>query len=185
MSKNMASTSERYEAASAKFENAYNKYLGEAGLKLADNYATKAAERMTSSAANKAGNAAISSARTAGLNKAQAAMVGNKATSDAASNTYNTAYENSRNAALTNNANTINAATSQLNSAQTEAQNEYNRAWGNTKGSYGAASGFIGTLLSDERLKTFRDVSAKLDAKAKAAKADTNYALLKVYYKTK
>lgn len=181
MSKNMASTSERYEAASTKFEDAYNKYLGEAGLKLADNYATKAAEKMTSSAANKAGNAAISSARTAGLNKAQAAMVGNKAASDAASNTYNAAYDSSRNAGLTNNANTINAATSRLNSAQTEGQNEYNRAWGNTKAGYGAAAGLIGTLLSDERLKTFRDVSAKLDNKPSSAKPD--YELLKVCYK--
>lgn len=180
MSKNMASTSEKYAAASQKFEDAYNKYLGEEGLKLADNYATKTAEKMTSSAANKAGSAAISSARTAGLNKAQAAMLGNKASSDTASDTYNSAYTSSRDAGLTNNANTANAATSRLNSAQTEGMNEYNRAWGNTKAGYGAAAGLIGTLLSDERLKTFREVSTKIDNKSKTP---TNYELLKVCYK--
>lgn len=180
MSKNMASTSERYAAASQKFEDAYNKYLGEGGMKLADNYATEAAERMTSSAANNAGNTAITAARTAGLNKAQAAMLGNKAASEATANTYNAAYDSSRNAAVTNNANTVNAATSKLNAEQNEGQNEYNRAWGNTKAGYSAAAGLAGALLgSDERLKTFREVSTKLDSKP-----NTDWELLKVHYKT-
>lgn len=175
MSKNMSSTSERYTAASAKFEDSYNKYLGEGGMKLADDYATKAAERMTSSAANNAGSAAISAARTAGLNKAQAAMLGNKAAADATANTYNAAYDSSRNAVLTNNANTVNAATSKLNTEQAEGQNEYNRAWGNTKGGYSATAGLVGSILSDERVKTFRDISTK--------PTKNNYELLKVCYK--
>ena len=180
----MASTSERYTAASAKFEDSYNKYLGEGGMKLADNYATKSAERMASSAANNAGSAAISAARTAGLNKAQAAMLGNKAAADATSNTYNAAYDSSRNAALTNNANTANAATSKLNTEQAEAQNEYNRAWGNTKGGYSAGAGLVGAILSDERVKTFREISTRPTEKtAKAAKTKNNYELLKVCYK--
>lgn len=181
MSKNMASTSERYTAASAKFDDSYNKYLGEGGMKLADNYSTKSAERMASSAANNAGSAAISAARTAGLNKAQAAMLGNKASADATANTYNAAYDSSRNAALTNNANTVNASTSKLNSEQNEAQNEYNRAWGNTKGGYSAGAGLVGAILSDERVKTFRQVSTRLDSKP--SKAANNYELLKVCYK--
>ena len=179
MSKNMASTSERYTAASAKFEDSYNKYLGEGGIKLADDYATKSAERMASSAANNASSAAISAARTAGLNKAQAAMLGNKASADATANTYNTAYDSSRNAALTNNANTVNAATSKLNAEQSEAQNEYNRAWGNTKAGYSSGAGLVGAILSDERVKTFKKVSTR----PAAANTENNYELLKVCYK--
>ena len=173
----MASTSERYAAASAKFEDSYNKYLGEGGIKLADDYATKSAERMSSSAANNASSSAISSARTAGLNKAQAAMLGNKASADATANTYNAAYDSSRNASLTNNANTVNAATSKFNAEQNEAQNEYDRAWGNTKGGYSAGAGLVGAILSDERVKTFKKVSTR------PANTENNYELLKVCYK--
>lgn len=179
MSANMASTSERYDAASKKFEDAYNKYSGEEGMKLADKYAEEKAGVQSLRAGQSAGAASNRTARSAGLSKAQAAMLGEQSASDASGNAYQGIYDSSRNAALQNNANTMNARTSALNSAQTEGMNEYNRAWGNFKAPFAAGTGLLGTILSDERLKTFKDVSSKLDSKPD----ENSWELLKVEYK--
>lgn len=125
MSKNMSSTGQRYEAASDKFNEAYdkynkdveaatsdyqkvfNKYSGDAGLKSATNYAQDQASQQSMRAGNQAGANANRSARTAGLNKAQAAMLAQQSASDTTGNMYQSAYDSSRNAALNNNQSTV------------------------------------------------------------------------------
>lgn len=127
MSKNMSSTGRRYEAASDKFNEAYdkynrdieaatddykkvfNKYAGDTGLKSATEYAQDQASQQSMRAGNQAGANANRSARTAGLNKAQAAMLAQQSASDATGNMYQSAYDSSRNAALTNNQSTLSA----------------------------------------------------------------------------
>ena len=127
MSKNMSSTGRRYEAASDKFNEAYdkynkdvaaatddykkvfNKYAGDTGLKSATEYAQDQASQQSMRAGNQAGANANRSARTAGLNKAQAAMLAQQSASDATGNMYQSAYDSSRNAALNNNQATLSA----------------------------------------------------------------------------
>lgn len=127
MSKNMSSTGHRYEAASAKFDEAvnkynsdvaaatadyqkvFNKYAGEEGLKSATSYAQDQASQQSMRAGNQAGANANRSARTAGLNKAQAAMLAQQSASDTTGNMYQSAYDSSRNAALNNNQATLSA----------------------------------------------------------------------------
>ncbi len=165
MSKNMSSTNHRYEAASAKFDEAYNKYAGEAGLKSATSYANTQAQAQANKqslrAGTQAGAAANKSARTSGLSKAQAALMSEQAASDTTGNTYSDIYNNTRNsslnAALQNNQAAVNARGTQLQSAQQEGQNAYNRAWGNVGG---IGSMVTGLLTSDERLKEAVNVSS-------------------------
>ena len=125
MSKNTRSTGRRYEAASKKFDEAYNKYnrdieaatldyqkvfnkyTGDAGLKSATEYAQDQASQQSMRAGNQAGANANRSARTAGLNKAQAALLAQQAASDTTGNMYQSAYDSSRNAALNNNQSTV------------------------------------------------------------------------------
>lgn len=127
MSKNMSATGRRYEAASDKFNEAYdkynkdieaatedykkvfNKYAGDTGLKSATDYAQDQASQQSMRAGNQAGANANRSARTAGLNKAQAAMLAQQAASDTTGNMYQSAYDSSRNAALNNNQATLSA----------------------------------------------------------------------------
>ena len=127
MSKNMSATGHRYNAASRKFDEAYdkynrdveaatadfqkvfNKYAGDAGLKSATSYAQDQASQQSMRAGNQAGANANRSARTAGLNKAQAAMLAQQSASDTTGNMYQSAYDSSRNAALNNNQATLSA----------------------------------------------------------------------------
>ena len=211
MSKNMLSTGQRYEAAASKFDEAiskyetqsnnalkdyqeeYNKYAGEQGLKSATDYAQDQAAQQSMRAGNQAGANANRSARTAGLSKAQAAMLAQQSASDTTGNTYQSAYDSSRNAALNNNQATLsakqgeystrvnaastplNARGQQLSAAQQEDQNAYNRAWGNVGG---VGSLVTGLLTSDERLKNFKEVSSKIGK-------NNDYTLLKVSYSKK
>lgn len=178
MSKNMSSTGERYESASRKFDEAYNKYAGEQGLKSATDYAEGQASRQSLMAGNQASANANRGARTAGLSKAQSALMAEQASSDTTGNTYQNVYDSSRASALNNNQASINARGSQVSSAQQEDQNAYNRAWGNLGG---AGSMISGLLTSDERLKTFKEVSSRIGNGSK----DNDYSLLKVTYRKK
>ena len=165
MSKNMSSTNHRYEAANKKFNEAYDKYAGEAGLNSATNYANTQAQEQANTqslrAGTQAGAAANKSARTSGLSKAQAALMSEQAASDTTGNTYNDIYNQTRNSslngALQNNQAAINARSTQLQTSQQEGQNAYNRAWGNVGGT---GSMVTGLLTSDERLKEAVNVSS-------------------------
>ena len=153
----MSSTSERYESAAKKFDEAYNKYAGEAGWNLATEQAKQQAEEQSGRAGAKAGVEANIAARTAGLSKGRAAMLGSSAAGKAVADSYGNIYNSSQANALNNNQAAINAQGTKLSAAQQEGQNAYNRAWGNT----GGAGSFIsGLLTSDERLKEARDVSS-------------------------
>jgi hypothetical protein len=183
-------------AALRDYKKAYNKYAGEAGLKSATDYAEKQANQQSQRAGNQAAANATRGASTSGLNKAQAAMMGRQAASDTTGNMYQGVYDSSRGAALNNNQATLaakqgeygtrvnaagtplNARGQQMTAAQQEDQNAYNRSWGNLGG---IGSMFTGLLTSDERLKTFKEVSSKLDSNPKEVKDD--YTLLKVSYK--
>ena len=128
--------------------------------------------------------------------KAQAALLAQQAASDTTGNMYQSAYDSSRNAALNNNQSTVaakqgeystrvsaastplNARGQQLTAAQQEDQNAYNKAWGNV----GGVGSMVTGLLSDERLKHFKEVSSKIGSK-EPAKDD--YKLLMVNYTKK
>lgn len=174
------------------FQKEYNKYAGEQGLKTATDYAQNQASQQSMRAGNQAGANANRSARTSGLSKAQSAMMAQQAASDTTGNMYQSAYDSSRNAALNNNQATLaakqgeystrvsaagtplNARGQQVTAAQQEDQNAYNRGWGNVGG---IGSMVTGLLTSDERLKTYREVSSKIGNKG------DDYTLLKVSYK--
>lgn len=187
---NMSSTGKRYEDASSKFEDAYNKYAGEAGLNSATTYAKTQAQEQANTqsglAGSRAGQQAAQQARSAGMSKAAAADMAAGSASDATANaygsTYNNAYNTSLSGALQNNQAAVNARTQQTQLAQQEDQNAYNRAWGNVGGGLSTAGSLLGAagVISDERLKTFKEVSSKLDSK----KPDS-YKLLKVTYTKK
>lgn len=200
MSKNMSSTNRRYEAANKKFDEAYNKYAGEASLNSATNYANTQAQEQANQqslrAGTQAGAAANKSARTSGLSKAQAALMSEQAASDTTGNTYSDVYNQTRssslNGALQNNQAAVNARGTQLQSSQQEGQNAYNRAWGNVGGVGSMVTGLLTSderlkeavnvstsIASDERLKTFREVSKSLNTNPKTS----SYNLLKVTYK--
>lgn len=177
MSKNMSSTGERYESASKKFDEAYDKYAGEQGLKSATDYGEAQASRQSLMAGNQASANANRGARSAGLSKAQSALMAEQAASDTTGNTYQNVYDSSRSTAFNNNQASVNARGSQLSSSQQEDQNAYNRAWGNVGG---VGSMVSGVLTSDERLKNFREVSSKI-----GNNGNKDYSLLKVTYKRK
>ena len=190
MSRNMSSTSKRYESAAKKFDEAYNKYAGEAGWNLATEQAKQQAEEQSGRAGAKAGVEANIAARTAGLSKGRAAMLGSNAAGKATADSYGNIYNASQANALNNNQAAINAQGTKLSAAQQEGQNAYNRAWGNT----GGAGSFIsGILTSDERLKEAECVSCDKseDRIAKFKRLSANigkkespdYTLLKVSYK--
>lgn len=174
MSKNMSSTNKRYEAANAKFDEAYKKYAGEAGLNSATNYANTQAQTQANQqslrAGTQAGAAANKSARTSGLSKAQAALMSEQAASDTTGNTYSDIYNNTRNsslnAALQNNQAAVNARGNQLQASQQEGQNAYNRAWGNVGGT---GSMITGLLTSDERLKEAVNISSDSNTEDESA----------------
>lgn len=176
------SKSDKYKEASKKFEEAYNKYAGESGLRSANQFAkTEAKEQaqmQSNLAGSRAGAQAQEQARTSGVSKAAAAdMAASKAaesTRDTYGNVYNNTYGQGLNSALSNNQNAVNARAQAMGVGQQEGQNEYNRGWGTV----GGIGSMVTGLLSDERLKQFKEVSSKLDKKP-----NFDYNLLKVTYK--
>lgn len=195
MSKNMSSTSQRYEDANKKFNEAYDKYAGQAGYKLATENAQQLAEQQSGRAGARAGQQAEEAARTSGLSKGRSAMLASKAASDASAQSYDSMYNTGMQGSLSSSQNAVSARGNQMGMAQQEGQNQYNRAWGNVGG---IGSMVTGLLTSDERLKEaecvsgdckkeddriarYRETIKKLDKPAK----DDSWALLKVTYTKK
>lgn len=211
---NMSSTGQRYEKASDKFEDAYNKYAGEKGMKLATQTARTEAQDVANQEASRAGSIAGANAqrqaRNAGLSKAKSALVGAQASGDASVNSYgnlyNSTYGTTQSNAVASNNGAITARGNALSAAQQEDQNAYNRAWGNVGGVGSMVSGLLtsdarlkesecvstdsnntgcGESGEDCRIKKFKDVSSKI-GKEKEPEAKGDWALLKVTYtKTK
>lgn len=129
----------KYATAAKQYQDAYNKYMGNTGLKNATDYAQKTAlENANVSAlasAQGAGTQASMQARNAGMTKAQSALLGANAGAGQYSsqfgNAYNNLYAQGLNSALQNNQSTASLAQTNLKTAQQEGQAEYERAHGN------------------------------------------------------
>lgn len=199
MSKSMSDVNEKYKAASEKFNANLEKNLGltsrpstvSTGMSEQNKMAAQAEEQskrqageVSRGASRTAGGEAVAGAKSAGLSSAQAALVGEKAATDATKNTYQNAYSNAYSTNLNSQQqqaakvqeqqqNEQQALLEQQRLQQEEGQKEYERGWGNL-GGWGSFT--TGILTSDERLKNFRDISSKIDNKDKVS-------LLKVTYK--
>lgn len=144
---------EKYAQASQQYQDAYNKYMGNAGLKSATDYAQKSAlenaQESALASSQDAGRQAQIQARNAGLTKAQSAMLGANAGASQYSNQFGNAYNNlyaqGLSGALQNNQSTASLAQTNLKTAQQEGQAEWERGKGNREevaaATYGLASG--------------------------------------------
>ena len=145
----MGKQTDRYESASNAYQNALNKYAGEAGWKLALNqgkdYATTAGDIGRSSG--------YKAARTAGYGKAASYSLAN----DAANNAINSNLQTGVNAAMNNNASTMGAYGTNVAHKQGLDQMNYQQ----NRDSWGIGLQTAGQIIgafSDENLKTvYRD----------------------------
>lgn len=151
----MGRQTDRYESASKAYENALNKYAGEAGWKLAlsqgKDYATTAGDVGRSSG--------YKAARTAGYGKAASYSLAN----DAANNAVNSNLQTGINAAMNNNSNALGAYGTNVANKQGLDQMHYQQ----NRDSWGIGLQTAGQILgafSDENLKTvYRDDNKKPD----------------------
>ena len=151
----MGKQTDRYESASDAYQNALNKYAGEAGWKLTLNqgkdYATTAGDVGRSSG--------YKAARTAGYGKAAAYSLAN----DAANNAINNNLQTGVNAAINNNANTMGAYGTNVAHKQGLDQMEYQQKR-DAAGIGLQTAGQLISAFSDENLKTvYRDGCKKPD----------------------
>lgn len=144
MSRNMLSSNSKYTNAMNEYQKAINQYTGNTGYQNSLQQAQLGANQQ----ANMARGQAQAGARNAGMSKSQAAMAGTQAGANASQSAF--ANQQQQVAAMGNNQ--VQAQGSKLSAAQTEGQNEYNRAWGNV----GAITGF---LTSDENAKNVTVIS--------------------------
>ena len=151
----MGKQTDRYASASRAYENALNKYAGEAGWKLALNqgkdYATTAGDVARSSG--------YKAARTAGYGKAASYSLAN----DAANNAVNSNLQTGVNAAINNNSSALGAYGTNVAHKQGLDQMKYQQ----NRDSWGIGLQTAGQILgafSDENLKTvYRDGCKKPD----------------------
>ena len=151
----MGKQTDRYESASNAYQNALNKYAGEAGWKLAlsqgKDYATTAGDVGRSSG--------YKAARTAGYGKAASYSLAN----DAANNAINNNLQTGVNAAMNNNASTMGAYGTNVAHKQGLDQMNYQQNR-DTAGIALQTAGQIIGAFSDENLKTvYRDDKKKPD----------------------
>ena len=149
----MGRQTDRYESASKAYENALNKYAGEAGWKLAlsqgKDYATTAGDVARSSG--------YKAARTAGYGKAASYALANDAVNDAVSSNLQTGV----NAAINNNANTMSSQGANVTQRQGLDQMEYQQKR-DAAGIGLQTAGQLISAFSDENLKTvYRDDNKK------------------------
>lgn len=151
----MGKQTDRYASASRAYENALNKYAGEAGWKLAlsqgKDYATTAGDIARGSG--------YKAARTAGYGKAASYSLAN----DAANNAVNSNLQTGVNAAINNNSNALGAYGTNVAHKQGLDQMNYQQ----NRDSWGIGLQTAGQILgafSDENLKTvYRDDCKKPD----------------------
>ena len=151
----MGKQTDRYASASRAYENALNKYAGEAGWKLAlsqgKDYATTAGDVARSSG--------YKAARTAGYGKAASYSLAN----DAANNAVNSNLQTGVNAAINNNSNALGAYGTNVAHKQGLDQMKYQQ----NRDSWGIGLQTAGQILgafSDENLKTvYREEYKKPD----------------------
>lgn len=143
----MGKVSQRYENASKAYEEAMNKYSGEAGWKLALDQAGQYAK----SAADVARGSGYKAARTAGYGKAASYALSNDAANNAAVNNYNAGISN----ALGNNSAALNAQAQNVNIQKELDEAQYKRKRNGWATGLQAAGELAQTVaaFSDEDLK--------------------------------
>lgn len=149
----MGKQTDRYESASNAYQNALNKYAGEAGWKLA----LKQGKDYATSAGDVGRSSGYKAARTAGYGKAASYSLAN----DAANNAINSNLQSGVNAAMNNNSSTMGAYGANVAHKQGLDQMNYQQ----NRDSWGIALQTVGQILgafSDENLKTvYRDDNKK------------------------
>ena len=176
-----SSRNDRYLKAADKFEGAVEGYSGKDAYERAFNQgmenskkvnelnnaeAQKYAKQQADATAQQSQAQATTAARSAGMNKSKAAMMGSQQTANAYQNAYSNAYNNQMQNSAANMENQqqryysagldrANLYGTGMSSQQQEGQNEYNRRWGNV-------SAVTGIITSDEKLKHYRECSAKV-----------------------
>lgn len=149
----MGKQTDRYASASEAYQNAMNKYTGEAGWKLAleqgKDYATTAGDTARSSG--------YKAARTAGYGKAASYALANDAANNAINNNLNAGVANAQN----NNASTMGMYNTNVQNQAGLDQMEYQQG----RDSWGLglqAAGQVMGAFSDENLKTiYRDTAVE------------------------
>lgn len=145
----MGQQTDRYESASKAYQNAMNKYAGEAGWKLA----LQQGKEYSTTAGDVARSSGYKAARTAGYGKAASYALAN----DAANNAVNSNLQAGVNAAQNNNASTMGMQGTNVQNQAGLDQMQYQQG----RDSWGIGLQTAGQLLgafSDENLKTiYRD----------------------------
>lgn len=145
----MGQQTDRYESASEAYQNAMNKYAGEAGWKLA----LQQGKEYSTTAGDVARSSGYKAARTAGYGKAASYALAN----DAANNAVNSNLQAGVNAAQNNNASTMGMHSTNVQNQAGLDQMQYQQG----RDSWGIGLQATGQLLgafSDENLKTiYRD----------------------------
>lgn len=145
----MGQQTDRYESASKAYQNAMNKYAGEAGWKLA----LQQGKEYSTTAGDVARSSGYKAARTAGYGKAASYALAN----DAANNAVNSNLQAGVNAAQNNNASTMGMQGTNVQNQAGLDQMQYQQgrdSWGIGLQTAGQVIG----AFSDENLKTiYRD----------------------------
>lgn len=145
----MGKQTDRYESASKAYQNAMDKYAGEAGWKLA----LQQGKEYATTAGDVARNSGYKAARTAGYGKAASYALAN----DAANNAINSNLQTGVNAAQNNNASTMGMHGTNVQNKAGLDQMEYQQ----NRDSWGIGLQTAGQIIgafSDENLKTiYRD----------------------------
>jgi hypothetical protein len=148
----MGKKTNRYESASKAYEQAMNKYAGEAGWKLALDQAKQFADV----SADVARGSGYKAARTAGYGKAASYALAN----DAANNAVSAGYQSGISNALNNNANALGAYGTNVQNKAGLDQMDYQQGrdtWGMALGTAGEVGKMAAAALSDENLKIIYD----------------------------
>lgn len=145
----MGQQTDRYESASKAYQNAMNKYAGEAGWKLA----LEQGKEYSTTSGDVARSSGYKAARTAGYGKAASYALAN----DAANNAVNSNLQTGVNAAQNNNASTMGMHGTNVQNKAGLDQMQYQQ----NRDSWGIGLQTVGQVIgafSDENLKTiYRD----------------------------
>lgn len=158
--------------------NLYEQYRNENTGKKGFTNSLEMAKEGANAVANNAQAQATTASRNAGLGKSASAMMGANTASSAYANSFAQQQAN----ASQQLANQLNAQGNLMSSRQTEGNNEQTRAWtnvANTMDIVGTAGKTLGKILSDERLKSYKDISSKYNSEDVVSDER-----LKVYYDT-
>lgn len=142
---NLSSTNDNYESAKAAYQSLANRYTGNAGYQNSLDNAAKGSTAVSNGVAAQTKAAA----RNAGLSKSAAAALGQSNVQKAYTDAFTGQQESAYKAGL----DSANAAKDVMTTEQTEGNNRYDRAAGNTTAAVQGAGTLASALLSDETMK--------------------------------